>query len=168
MYTPTFPHQHAANPESHTHILAVNPKWGYRPKRGVFDGVSLVSESVRPSLFWSRVLLRRPTRRFSIIRTVLNGGPPTFLRDRVRDAVYTRRGLKWGIPAARRPLHRRSQAPDRPHRAGRTRVGKAPPGGAAVRMERAQDALARPDEPHRHRARPPPRARSAPHRPPRN
>jgi len=25
MYTPTFPHQHAANPESHTHILAVNP-----------------------------------------------------------------------------------------------------------------------------------------------
>src|SRR5690625_5992082 len=28
MYTPTFPHQHAANPESHTHILAVNPTLG--------------------------------------------------------------------------------------------------------------------------------------------
>src|SRR5690625_3483140 len=26
MYTPTFPHQHAANPQSHTHILAVNPR----------------------------------------------------------------------------------------------------------------------------------------------
>src|SRR5690625_3736945 len=26
MYTPTFPHQHAANSQSHTHILAVNPR----------------------------------------------------------------------------------------------------------------------------------------------